>query len=55
MHIRRTDKISEAAYHDIDEYMTHVADYYAQLELTRPVAEWRVFLATDDVEVWLIK
>lgn len=52
MHIRRTDKVgTEAAFHPIHEYMAHVHDYYAQLELTAAVDERRVYIATDDASV----
>ncbi|KAL0878703.1 hypothetical protein ABMA27_003757 [Loxostege sticticalis] len=52
VHIRRTDKVgTEAAFHHIHEYMTHVKDYYDQLELTRKVDVRRVYLATDDANV----
>ncbi|XP_013136337.1 PREDICTED: alpha-(1,6)-fucosyltransferase [Papilio polytes] len=52
VHIRRTDKVgTEAAFHHIREYMTHVQDYYDQLELTRAVHTRRVYLATDDANV----
>ncbi|VVD03397.1 unnamed protein product [Leptidea sinapis] len=52
VHIRRTDKVgTEAAFHSIDEYMTHVRDYYDQLALTQPVEVRRVYLASDDSNV----
>ncbi|CAH0726729.1 unnamed protein product, partial [Brenthis ino] len=52
VHIRRTDKVgTEAAFHHIDEYMRHVHEYFAQLELTRHVDARRVYLATDDASV----
>ncbi|XP_052742141.1 alpha-(1,6)-fucosyltransferase [Bicyclus anynana] len=52
VHIRRTDKVgTEAAFHHIDEYMLHVKDYYATLELTHYVDKRRVYLATDDANV----
>ncbi|CAH2041646.1 unnamed protein product, partial [Iphiclides podalirius] len=52
VHIRRTDKVgTEAAFHHIHEYMTHVKDYYDQLELTRTLDARRVYLATDDANV----
>ncbi|XP_050677683.1 alpha-(1,6)-fucosyltransferase [Leptidea sinapis] len=52
VHIRRTDKVgTEAAFHSIDEYMTHVRDYYDQLSLTQPVEVRRVYLASDDSNV----
>ncbi|XP_063828820.1 alpha-(1,6)-fucosyltransferase [Ostrinia nubilalis] len=52
VHIRRTDKVgTEAAFHHIHEYMTHVKDYYDQLQLTRTIDVRRVYLATDDANV----
>lgn len=52
VHIRRTDKVgTEAAFHHIHEYMSHVEDYFEQLELTTTVDERRVYLATDDASV----
>ncbi|XP_032682705.1 alpha-(1,6)-fucosyltransferase isoform X2 [Odontomachus brunneus] len=50
IHVRRTDKVgTEAAYHDIDEYMTKVDQYFDELE-TKPDVR-RVFLASDDPKV----
>jgi len=47
VHVRRTDKVgTEAAYHDINEYMSKVEQYFDQLE-TKPDVR-RVFLASDD-------
>ncbi|XP_017767403.1 PREDICTED: alpha-(1,6)-fucosyltransferase [Eufriesea mexicana] len=47
IHVRRTDKVgTEAAYHDIDEYMVKVEQYFDELE-TKPDVK-RVFLASDD-------
>ncbi|GAB1606344.1 alpha-(1,6)-fucosyltransferase-like [Argonauta hians] len=54
VHVRRTDKVgTEAAYHSLEEYMTHVEDYYKQLEMTngQPVLTRRVYLASDDPNV----
>ena len=52
MHVRRTDKVgTEAAYHSIDEYMTHVEDYYSALKLRQPDVVKRVYLASDDPTV----
>ncbi|XP_022246001.1 alpha-(1,6)-fucosyltransferase-like isoform X2 [Limulus polyphemus] len=49
VHVRRTDKVgTEAAFHEIEEYMEFVEEYYKQLELIQPVYEKRVYLATDD-------
>ena len=49
IHVRRTDKIgSEAAFHSVDEYMTHVNDYYDQLEVSRKIKKRRVYVASDD-------
>ncbi|EFN69737.1 Alpha-(1,6)-fucosyltransferase [Camponotus floridanus] len=50
VHVRRTDKVgTEAAYHDIDEYMSKVEQYFDELE-TKPDVK-RVFLASDDPKV----
>ena len=52
VHVRRTDKVgTEAAFHSIDEYMSHVDDYYQALELTQPNIMRRVYLASDDPSV----
>lgn len=45
---------TEAAFHHIHEYMTHVKDYYDHLALTTPIEARRVYLATDDANVSLI-
>lgn len=52
MHIRRTDKIgTEASFHKLEEYMEHVDGYFNQLELTQPVYDRRVYIASDDPSV----
>ncbi|XP_040079498.1 alpha-(1,6)-fucosyltransferase-like [Ixodes scapularis] len=51
VHIRRSDKYLEAVYHDVQEYMVHVEDYYAKLSLTTHVEKKRVFVATDEPRV----
>lgn len=51
VHIRRTDKHTEAAFHDVQEYMVQVEDYYAELSLTTHVEKKRVFVATDEPRV----
>ena len=48
LHVRRTDKTREAAYHPLDEYMVHVAEWYDAYKLTHPDVERRVYLATDE-------
>ena len=50
VHLRRTDKVgTEAAYHDISEYMTKVKDYFDSLKI-KPDHQ-RVYLASDDPKV----
>lgn len=50
IHVRRTDKVgSEADFHDIDEYMTKVGQYFDSLEEQPDVR--RVFIASDDPKV----
>lgn len=52
MHIRRTDKIkTEAAFHPLEEYMEHVEEYFNQLDLSEPMDERRVYIASDDPSV----
>jgi glycoprotein 6-alpha-L-fucosyltransferase len=49
VHVRRTDKVgTEAAFHGIEEYMTHVKEYYDLLERRQKVDKRRIYLATDD-------
>ncbi len=49
VHVRRTDKVgTEAAFHDIEEYMFHVTEWYKLYEKTHTVETRRVYLATDD-------
>ncbi|KAK0056407.1 alpha-(1 6)-fucosyltransferase-like isoform X2 [Biomphalaria pfeifferi] len=46
IHVRRTDKIIEAAYHELKEYMRYVEQYYENLQT--PVLKRKVFLASDE-------
>ncbi|XP_055864772.1 alpha-(1,6)-fucosyltransferase-like [Biomphalaria glabrata] len=46
IHVRRTDKIIEAAYHELKEYMQYVEQYYENLQT--PVLKRKVFLASDE-------
>ncbi|KAJ8909854.1 hypothetical protein NQ315_013340 [Exocentrus adspersus] len=52
VHVRRTDKVgTEAAFHGIEEYMSHVDEYFNHLELKQTVDKRRVYLASDDPKV----
>lgn len=52
VHVRRTDKVgTEAAFHSIEEYMLHVADFFNKLEMKETVDRRRVYLASDDPSV----
>lgn len=51
MHIRRTDKKREAAYHDVREYMQHAEEFYNKLMLKGGTVQRRIFVATDDPAV----
>lgn len=52
IHVRRTDKVgTEAAFHSIEEYMTHVEDYFLTLETNGTTIPRRIFLASDDARV----
>ena len=48
IHIRRTDKIgTEAGYHSIHEYMSHVDQWFQIYEKTHEIETRRVYIATD--------
>lgn len=54
LHVRRTDKISEASYQPLEKYMKHVEEYYLSLDLASPdgpPTPRKVFLATEDPAV----
>ncbi|KAG4072633.1 hypothetical protein HA402_004722 [Bradysia odoriphaga] len=51
VHVRRTDKVTQAVSHNLEDYMTWVEDYFNRLELSQPVVKRRVFLASDDPKV----
>ncbi|XP_023306207.2 alpha-(1,6)-fucosyltransferase [Lucilia cuprina] len=52
VHVRRTDKVgTEAAFHSIEEYMTHVEDYFLTQEINGTNVPRRIFLASDDARV----
>lgn len=55
VHIRRGDKIKpgkarEAIYHDDDEYILHVQNYYHSLYLKGYDGPKRVFIASDSID-----
>ena len=53
MHIRRGDKlVKEAKFHALDEYMQHVDDYYLRQEMEGKKMKRRVYLASDDRDVY---
>lgn len=54
LHIRRTDKSSEAAFHNIEEYMPHVEEFYKIYELQHGMdnVERRIYLASDEPKVF---
>lgn len=52
MQVRRTDKVgTEAAFHDISEYMKHVSEWFDAYEMRHDVEQRRVYLASDDPSV----
>lgn len=51
IHVRRRDKIGEAAYHAVEQYMSPVEEFYKNLALTEKVDEKRVYIATDEPNV----
>ncbi len=53
IHVRRTDKISEASFHQVEEYMKYVEEYYEFLEIRerKTLDVKRVYVASDDPKV----
>ena len=53
LHIRRTDKVgSEAAYHNVQEYMQHAVAWFDALDArTAHKHKRRVFIASDEPTV----
>ncbi|KAH7952382.1 hypothetical protein HPB52_022182 [Rhipicephalus sanguineus] len=51
IHVRRTDKKQEAAYHGVEEYMGQAEEFYSALALRGEAVEKRVFVATDEPDV----
>jgi glycoprotein 6-alpha-L-fucosyltransferase len=51
IHVRRTDKIKEEKYHDLDEYMVHVEEWYQSYGRTNKMDKKRIFIATDEPKV----
>ncbi|CAF0724834.1 unnamed protein product [Brachionus calyciflorus] len=53
VHVRRTDKLgTEASFHALSEYMTHVKEFYDRYDLKTSIKNTRtVYLATDELEV----
>ena len=54
IHVRRTDKQSEAAFHNISEYMKYVEDYYIVYQYQNPNTNFtkRIYLATDEPSIF---
>nr|XP_045595345.1 alpha-(1,6)-fucosyltransferase-like [Procambarus clarkii] len=52
VHVRRTDKKSEASYHDLEEYMEQVEQYYNGLQIVNPNVTRRIYLASDEPSVF---
>jgi len=52
IHVRRTDKVgTEAAFHSVEEYMTHVEEWFNMYQLNHKIDKKRVFVASDDPKV----
>lgn len=50
--VRRTDKIPEATYHPLEQYMEKVEEIFDLLELTQKIDKRRIFLASEVPEVF---
>ena len=53
IHVRRTDKKSEAPYRSVEEYMKYVVEYFEHLELKegKKLETKRVYVASDDPSI----
>jgi len=52
VHVRRTDKSSEAEYRDLKDYMYHVERWFDRYDRrTGRTVERKVYLATDEPHV----
>ncbi|KAK8740412.1 hypothetical protein OTU49_002897, partial [Cherax quadricarinatus] len=52
VHVRRTDKIKEAKYYQLEEYMEQVEEYFAGLQVFNPNVTRRIYLASDEPRVF---
>ncbi|XP_053639952.2 alpha-(1,6)-fucosyltransferase [Cherax quadricarinatus] len=52
VHVRRTDKINEAQYYQLEEYMEQVEEYFAGLQVFNPNVTRRIYLASDEPRVF---
>ncbi|KAK8735420.1 hypothetical protein OTU49_005381, partial [Cherax quadricarinatus] len=52
VHVRRTDKRSEAKYHYVKEYMEQVEEYFAGLQIFNPNVTRRIYLSSDEPKVF---
>ena len=48
LHVRRTDKRSEAAFHDLYEYMQYAEEWFDEYEIDHPGTNRTIYLATDE-------
>jgi glycoprotein 6-alpha-L-fucosyltransferase len=52
-HVRRSDKITEAAYQPVEAYMKYVEEYFEFLDIKsgKKLVEKRVYVASDDPKI----
>ena len=48
IHVRRTDKTSEAKYHILEEYMVYVEEWFDAYEYLHKEIVRKIYLATDE-------
>ncbi len=53
IHIRRSDKITEAPYQPVEAYMKYVEEYFELLDIKKgkKLEEKRVYVASDDPKI----
>lgn len=53
VHIHRPTRFDHTGiYRPVEDYMSEVEDYYSRLNLSYPVMEKAIFLATNDVDLF---
>nr|XP_053643900.1 alpha-(1,6)-fucosyltransferase-like [Cherax quadricarinatus] len=52
VHVRRTNKYTEARFYNVDDYMEQAEEYFAGLEILNPNITRRIYLASEEPKVY---